>query len=368
MGVLRELWYRLSFGRSPVVVLDASDAGGVEARADYCDAAVELLRGLSRSADDFRSATVMFMGGTQAVPLADFLRHWSRMWAANAGRLSIVAPVYQSLSESDAPIIIVGHAPLFDLEDWEDSAQFHRTTFVNIGSAPMTGQRATEHPPDAALIGRLLRPTLRRIVIGREGLIPIGWTNAHYGVDDQLHVIAERPADGDVTVGFLGPQGVRPEAGIEQPDGGWSALELREAAAVPRATAWSTLPAAESEVVRQCIETGHYRCPYCHGVHSASELDCMRKGEIIPRSVLGSLSRGDGGGFILVRRQRDSVEYQRMPGAALQIARDCVALARARGAATVYRYQESSNRWAPLDRPFQQFLPIDELSAHAILV
>ena len=367
MGVLREHWYRLSMGRSPVVVLDASDAGGPDAIADYWDAAISLLRGLSRSADDFRTATVMFLGGAQTVSLAEFLRHWSRLCEANAGRLSIVAPVYESLSHSNDPIIVVGRGRLFDLEDWVDSSQFRRTTFVNIGPVPITGRRAAEHPPDADLIGRLLRPTVRRIVIGGEGLIPTGWTNSHYQVDDRLQLIAERPVDAEVTVGPLGPQGVMPAAETELADGAFSAVELREVAAVPRSSNWSALPAEESEVVRQCIETGQYRCPYCDGVHQAAQLDCIRPREIVSRSVLRTLSRGDGREFVLLRRREDAIEYQRS-GAALPIAQGCIALVRERGAATIYRYQNEANNWVPVDFPFQQFLAIDELGAHAILV
>lgn len=353
---MTEFWLslRLEPQKHLALVLDASDSAA-EARGAILGAARQLLQSVGESA----SASLFFLGCHGSWPLGkDALAEIERRWPGQH-RPSLIGPVFERLREDDGTLaVIIGSGCIFDLEDWtaEPGGPLERAVFL----APDLSMTGGLRPEARAFSLGLLPPgwdeAVAAVAIGSPAM-PFSWDNAAYEWKDGK-LVAERPAQPEVRIGFLHPQPVGAQAALQSRGGRTRLVELQPSAAGPE-TEWGKMPALPLEDAmrfQECVERGDYLCPRCGHVHEARQV-LASCGMARPDPIYNALK--GRGGLILLQDRAGVVRFASPACAALRAGRDAVAV-RENGGFSIYRREGGKDGWRRTSERLEQHQRVGE--------
>lgn len=356
-----ERWFAVA-NPSPcrtVLVLDASDASDTVAE--------EMLRFASaivKEFDSFLDRQLFFLGSSTPYPTDSFRQKGSEWRQANAGRLSLIGPVLESLgTDSDFRLLILASGRVYDCEDWPEARLSSRIRIIGFGS-PI--QRVP------AGIGQEILPELDRVrehidqrvvsvEISCDGFFPFFWSNPAYRWEHS-RLLAEKTNDFVSHLGLLIPKGLGIDAIVTLSNGGKVKHSL-ESMSPPIRQSWTALSDVETRIVRDCVANGKYTCAFCSQEHASRTLFCRPKqrGSLLGQSVLPTLEPYKGCGFILFDVKNKGVKFRphdcrhlHYPPLSVAVARNGIA------DADLWDHSSDVNRWEKNGTRWQQFTNVGD--------
>ena len=357
-----ETWYRLELSthQSVCFVLDASDIG-----LKHQNAALQLLAHLRNQLPRFNQNTLAFLGSDSRFEAKKLTADGASLFLTNQRRLSTIAPVYESAGH-DVRFVILAASPIFDVQDWQDTPQFNRSVFVNLGNESLTNGLTPELPPDVSRIAERLESVLSSVRIAAAGGLPLSWDNPAYQLQTGMELQARNADQYSVTFAIAGPLSeVNAECLFTNGE-----RQMVSPTHIDRLTiggAWGSLPdEREVTIAQECISNRQYSCPHCKKIHRRSELSCIIQGQFLPTSVFASIANVPGNVFALLRQSDSgqvtccSISNPLVPLNATQVAvfQD--------GRVRVMNYDGEQKRWCDSDTGFEQFCFLERLGAYAI--
>lgn len=332
-----EQWYSLTLepGPRPVLVLDTSES----AKA-YWPVLKSLTEGVLEIMPPDCWPRIYFLGNAQPYDAAEFVANAERWFQENAGRGSLLTPVFETLeSESDIAVVVVGSGVIFDLPDWHGHVLADRAIWCKYGPAAMTaGTYAEESYTVEQMAEKLHNPALR-IEIGGPGVMPFYWDDAGFRWE-QGKLVGEKTS-GNLVFGLLSPEPDGAQAHVIMSNGNRRLLPLvaEEPLRVPE---WRNLTGKEDNLLRTCLRQGKYRCPHCDKDHVAGEWRCP-----VPQApaIFRTLEELGQIGFCLVNTEPWQGQARAHPCRALKLSEDLVAVRSADGGVCLVRYEPRSSSW-----------------------
>ena len=326
----------------PVVALDVSAAA-----AGLWPVLLSTLEGLAEALPEAARPDVAFLGGSSRVPLDQFLRTADALYAANAGRGRVIAPLLDLMRDWPARVVVVAARPVVDLADWATGSFAERIAVVRLDpTATVTGGAYPEADlTDVDSVARLVSlPPATVHVSSRVGL-PVGWDNANVRFDAG-RLIADAASVGEVRVGFLSPN--------EQPDvtaelvriGAGSDLLPVSPCEPPEARPWQPFTSAELTMLDAWRGGRPAYCPVCRGEHAPGATVCPSGAQSFP-----SFNRLPPGEFVRVRVRMFQATFQ-PAGPVLRLSETAVVVGGPRP--TVWRHdgewKATAEPWGPFER------------------
>jgi len=357
-----ETWYRLELSthQSVCFVLDASDIG-----LKYQNATLQLLANLRNQLPRFNQNTFVFLGSDSRFEAKKLTAEGANLFLSNQRRLSTIAPVYESAGH-DVRFVILAASPIFDVQDWQDTPQFNRSIFVNLGNERLTNGLTPELQPDVSRIAERLESILSSVNISAAGGIPLSWDNPAYQLQTGMELQARNADRYSVTFAIAGPLSeVNAECLFTNGE-----RQLVNSTPIDPSMireAWGPLrDVREVTVVQECISSRQYRCPHCGKIHEQNELSCLIQGQFLQTSVFASIANVPENVFALFRHSDSgevtccSISNPVLPLNPAQVAvfQD--------GRVRVMNYDGEQKRWCDSDTGFEQFCFLERLGAYAI--
>lgn len=358
-----EFWLslRLEPQKQLALVLDASDSA-----AEVKGTILGIARQLLQSVGDSARTSLFFLGSHDSWSLGkNALGEIERCWPGQH-RPSLISPVFEQLREDAGTLaVIIGSGRIFDLEDWtaEQGGPVERAVFI----APERSLTGGLHPEARAFSLGLLPSgwdeAVTSVSIGSLAM-PFSWDNAAYEWKEGK-LVAERPSQPEVRIGFLHPQRADACATLKL-RGGHSRLVELQPAAVGTEIEWGkmpTLPLEDAMRFQQCIERGNYLCPRCGHIHEARQV-LVSCGMARPDPIYNALNGRNG--LILMQDRGSLVRFASQACPALRMGQDAVAL-REKGGFSIYRCEGGKSGWQRTPQQLEQHQRVGE-NVYAIIL
>jgi len=303
--------------------------------------------------------SLYFLGNSRAYDARSFSVRAAEWAGENAGRLSVLAPVLETLvCPPHARAAVLGSGPIYDLEDWREHPLAENLLLASWGEPlQATGEGLAEQTsPAAADILRHLINMAVSVRIAGSGFLPLEWSHPGYRLDfrENCAVLwAKDQEEYSLQVRFLSmlPESVR--ATVEFSDGRQSILDLASSPRFGSEPVFrGTLTEAEAEVFRRASKRSAFRCPHCQTEqHRWDQTRCPRVDPPLGRRIFDSLPE-DLAGVVLFRETPQGVQAYQSPSDLL-LAGDGSVLVRSGGRARVLVFNRQNECWEehPSRRP-----------------
>ena len=354
-----ERWFAVT-NPSPcrtVLVLDASDASDTVA-----EEMLGFASALVKEFDSILDRRLFFLGNSTPYQIDGFRQKGSEWRRANAGRLSVVGPVLESLSrDSDVGLLILAAGRIYDCADWPEARLSSRIQIIGFGSIIQRVPVGMGHEllPDLHHVRERIDQRVVSVEISCDGFFPFFWSNPVYRWE-RNRLLAEKTTDFVSDLGLLIPNDLPINAIVTLSNGDKVKRSL-ESMSPPSRHNWSLLSDDEARIVLDCVANGKYTCTFCNQVHSSRMLLCRAKqrGSLLGQSLLPTLDSYRGCGFILFNVKNGSVKFRPHDCRHLYYPPFSVAVAR-NGIADADLWEHSSdvNRWEKNGIRWQQFTKV----------
>lgn len=361
-STLSERWARLRLVKTNAItiVLDVS-----ESAAPHIDEIFGMARKLIGNPLDGIRRTLFFLGNDRPYSPYELDLRGGEWLSSNAGRLSIVSPVFEHVRpEPGGKVVIIGAGPIYDWEDWLDDPIMQQTVVANLGDIPHARESVAEVVPVSefdSFCKRICLHPVRAAIVGT-GLIPLAWDNQAYSArfDGEQVVLASEEATGlDVIVRFESPAPADARAQLVMADGNVACVELDDIPPVefPEETVAHLVPAAQ-EAFLAARQRQAFRCPHCEQSHAWHTVYCPEEGDERGPSVLG-IPCSDHARFVLLREQASGVSACTYPGNVLRRPDGNVVMLED-GRTTVYAFNAVCDSWnVARDQHFEPYLHVE---------
>lgn len=299
-----------------VVIADTSDS------ATAAQAAVrELVSNVLRQLPAAAGRSVHFLGSPATYNAAGFLKDGTRWMRDNAGRLSVISPVWaQYKGDEHSTFVVVGSGPIYDLADWEGSELLARTYFVSVGDSMSDSVTAVDEvtsPSVSDLLSLILDPITEVSISGR-GFLPTWWDNDGYSLrvsDGATLVSSPDLSVFSIEIAYLVADSENAVAQITRRSGRITTERL-ELSMPPPAPVADALPADEAELWRLIVRGQAVACPVCGEVHVVRNVRCRADLGSVKTHVLSTLASVKDR-FVLLSQRGREVLVTVMPRAVL---------------------------------------------------
>lgn len=309
---------------------------------------------------------VYFLGNPSPYSARTFGVRSAHWFSENATRASVVGPLMRRLGGTESTIALIGSGPVFDLEDWLDSARPSGFVVYSVGE-PVADERLSAVLLTARDREELLRflydPVVSACVSG-PGLVPVAWNNAAYRLqrdEGRLQLVSTQAASLEVSVSCLA-LGADAATCTGQTQSGRSIdvrLAVHDAADSPEGECVQ-LSESEVRVFRQASRDKPFRCPHCASVHGSQTLHCQRDPApkyLFGRPVYSTLEAAGVRGLLVCREAAGGVYCETAGRAAVGIGENQV-LVLLQGKLCCLAYQEASARWSSSPAPARRYTAI----------
>ena len=330
-----EQWYSLTLKPGPrsALILDVSQSA-----KPYWPVIRSLTEGVLETLDADDCPKIYFLGNPQPFPAEEFAANSESWHSANAGRASIISPIFEELaSGADRAVAVVGSGRIFDLSDWHDQLIAQHAIWCRYGPAALTDGAFPEEAYTVEQLAERLNNPAVRVEISGPGAMPFFWDDP--GFRWQRGLLAGTKTRGSLLLGLLSPEPDQLRARMVLANGSEQILPL-EPAEAPAPPEWRELPSREDNLLRQALRQGRYTCLACQQAHPAGQWHCTN-----PAAApnFPSLTKS-AGGFAVVDTSAWQTCIRLYPCAAFQLKPDTVAMNTGDGGAEIIRFDGKSWR------------------------
>jgi len=319
------------------VVLDAS-----ESAQEYRDAIMKTAIQLFEKLPAGINKKLYFLSNAKEHDFSKLSRYAAKWWKENSSRGSFITPILEHVR--NCKVVVVGSGPIYDLQDWQDSAQISNFLFVKVGES-LCGELDVGEEIDSTQTGELpsrLYCRIDSVEIGGAGFMPYYWSNSKYELHlgDRSYLKGSNLEDFSTTVAFFGSNvkariisGTDDEEANLEP---WGA-EFGEAG-----EDWKALSDQEVQVFKKAAKGEPFICLVCGKKHEAWTLSCYEDAFILGQPVYPSLGKRKG--FILFKEVPKTVLFSFWPVNVIKIGENKVAIAIG-SQAKIHEYDARQGKW-----------------------
>jgi predicted RNA-binding Zn-ribbon protein involved in translation (DUF1610 family) len=293
---------------------------------------------------------------------------------ANQHRISLITPVFESLSNNDETrILVIGSGCIFDLEDWEGAPILTRTLLVSLGNSLQCGRHLADEllnpTPQETL--RHLQDPVQIVQLAGGGFMPIEWDNRAYRLaleQGKAVLRAEHSQNYALQLRFLARQPQEVRAFFTFASGRELETEIEFASEPHPLIAPVALTEEETCALRQAVHRQPFVCPQCGSQHNWHTLRCPNSIEnyILEDWVYPSLRGSSENRFAVFQLTDSGASCRFHLGDVLWLGGNEVVI-RHHSEARIYRYDESSDAWLLTSQGFQLYHQIGE-DEYAVLL
>jgi len=363
---LRSGWFELelSQGGKVALVLDAARLRGEDRRV-----AIGLVEELLSRLPASLTSDVFFLGNANSYPPGQFAQRANHWFDQNQRRVSLIAPVAESLSHEHTDVVVLGAGRVYDLPDYYPLGRC--LTLVTLGEPLLSleGQPVEHQPATATALTERLHDPVTMVEISGGDFMPVFWDNAGY----ELQMNA---GSAQLVTNQLNHYSVRFQCLWGRPPG----VMARLTHASGRRSSGPLLPVSadkvacpqqhcltpmESEQFTRALRKEPFPCLHTKHEHRWDDLRCLCGGDILGKLVYPTLERQQVTGFVLCRLRAGSVEYHCHSLSVIQLGTDSVAIRQAQKA-MIYRFHPQEG-WHTTGEKMAPYSPVPE-GLYALLV
>jgi len=313
-----------------------------------------------------------FLGNPKKYPAADFHTKNSEWFAENKNRISLIAPVMETLTAPDqTKIVVLGNGPIFDLADWWLS---YAENFILINFGTPLAERLARRELSAVAASDLTQQVsdaVTRIEIYSGALAPIRWDNPAYEVGydgTQFSLRAERAASFEVTITWLGPTTQSIEAIVTRASGKKQTLRLDpvENFSQPAPEEWIPLTKAEVDLFNNVIQHQSFFCPVCGTKHNWDVIRCLDSPSILGQIIYPTVQNLKPSAFVIFKKDGENVSVRAYPNTVLELSPDTIAVYTPQ-TLRILKFNEQTQNWIDTNTAFPQYAQLDR-GIYAIVV
>lgn len=334
-----EQWFVLTLepGPRPALVLDTS-----ESAAKIAPFLRSLAEGVLEAMPESSQPRIFFLGNPQPYEPAEFMHRGEELFRQNAGRGSLIGPVFETLeTEPDVMVAIAGAGRIFDLPDWRNHPLAQRAIWMKVGPIGLTDGLFEEEMYACEQLAEKLNNPLSHVEISGPGVMPVWWDDPAFRYEEGQ--LVGQKTSGSLRFGVLTPEMDAVQAAVVMSNQARRELRL-EPGVPPSPSEEIRLPHAEFMLLRQCLNKNNFHCPVCQQDHPAGTFRCQTNTEL---PLFPTIEALPAGGFVMIDAGAWETRLRPHPCSVLQLGPDTVAVRQPTGGARVLRFDPSINVWQP---------------------